>query len=80
MIPHFFNQMLTLMFILFGLIPVVQRLDNTIQISIQWICVNKTNHANQWMVIYVVDNIIEPSTVSQQMADSQPTGLSGSSS
>ena len=68
------------MFILFGLIPVVQRLDNTIQISIQWMCVNKTNHANQWIVIYLVDNIIEPSTVSQQMTDSQPTGLSESSS
>ena len=35
--------------------PVVQRLDN----AIQRISVNKTNHAIHWIVIYLVDNVIQ---------------------
>ena len=36
------------------LAPVVQRLDN----AIQWISVDKTNHAIHGIVIYPVDSII----------------------
>ena len=38
------------------LVPFVQRLDN----AIQWISVNKTNHAIRWIVIYPVDSVIHP--------------------
>ena len=37
------------------LAPVIQRLDN----AIQWIRVNKTNHAIHWKVIYPVDSVIQ---------------------
>ena len=36
--------------------PVVQRLDN----AIQRISVHKTNHAIRWIVVYPVDNVIQP--------------------
>ena len=38
------------------LAPVVQRLD----IAIQWISVNKTNHAIRWIAIYPVDSVVQP--------------------
>ena len=43
--------------------PVVRRLDNAIRriITIQWISVNKTNHAIRWIVIYPVDSFIQHS-------------------
>ena len=37
-----------------GLALVVRRLDN----AIQWISVNKTNHAIRWIVSYPVDSVI----------------------
>ena len=44
------------------LAPVVRRLDKAIhrisRYPDQWISVNKTNHANRWIVIYPVDSVI----------------------
>ena len=40
--------------------PVVRRLDNAIHsvwIAIQWLSVNKTNHAFRWIVIYLLDDV-----------------------
>ena len=39
------------------LAPVVRRLDNAIQRINGYHCVNKTNHATRWIVIYPVDSI-----------------------
>ena len=40
--------------------PVVRMQNNAIhrKIAIQWINVNKTNHAIRWIVIYLVDSVI----------------------
>ena len=44
---------------------VARRLDNTIQ----WISVNKINHAIHWRVIYPVDNVIQPSQEFKEVWD-----------
>jgi len=43
-------------------------------ITIQWINVNKTNHAICWIVIYPVDSIIQPLNNPGQMKNA-PEGI-----
>ena len=58
---HNTNEFLVKKRITVILASVVWRLDNSIHriITIQWISVNKTNHAVHWIAIYPLDSVIQ---------------------